>query len=236
MYKAILFDLDGTLIDFEASVAHALREAFRHAGFEVDDAASWDLIWEAYTPIGDRYWRRCTQESWSRDQVIAYTMRDTLAALGMDKQGAPALAPRLAAAYWDAFCRTACLNPGAREILERLAPHFRLGLVTNGEGEAQRGRLRAAELDGYFSCLVISEEAGYTKPAREIFDLALAKLGVGAGEALYVGDSVEHDYHGARNAGIDFCHYQPDGQSHRELPPRFRVSDLRDLAHVLELT
>jgi 2-haloacid dehalogenase len=236
MYKAILFDLDGTLIDFEASVAHALREAFRNAGFEVDDAVSWDPIWEAYAPIGDRYWRRCAQEGWSRDQVIAYTMRDTLAALGEDEWEAPALAPRLAAAYWDAFCRTACLNPGACEILERLAPHFALGLVTNGEGEAQRGRLRAAGLEGYFSSIVISEEAGYTKPAHEIFDIALVELGVGSNEALYVGDSVEHDYHGARNAGIDFCYYQPDERSHRELRPRFRVSDLQDLAHVLGLT
>jgi 2-haloacid dehalogenase len=236
MYKAILLDLDGTLIDFEASVAHALREAFRNAGFIVDDAASWDPIWEAYAPISDSYWRRCAQEGWSRDQVIAYTMRDTLAALRKDEWAASALAPRLAAAYWDAFCCTACLNPGARDILERLTPHFKLGLVTNGEGEAQRGRLWAAGLDGYFSSVVISEEAGYAKPACEIFDTALAELGVDAGEALYVGDSVEHDYYGARNAGIDFCYYQPDERSHSELRPRFRVSDLRELVYVLGLT
>jgi len=229
MYKAILFDLDGTLIDFDACEVCALKDAFRGAGHDVDGEASWARIWAAYAPIGASYWRQQAREGWSRDEVIERTMRDTLVALGEDKRAAPAIA----GAYWEGFCRTATLNPGAREILQRLAPHFKLGLVTNGESGAQRSRLQATGLGQYLECVVISDEAGYAKPAREVFDLALSKLGVSARETLYVGDSVEHDYNGALNAGIDFCYYQPDEQRHRELRPRFRVSDLRDLVHML---
>jgi putative hydrolase of the HAD superfamily len=232
MYRAILFDFDGTLIDFDACEVHALRKAFRGAGFEVDDAATWCSIWEAYGPVSASYWSRRARKEWSRAQVIEYTMRDTLAVLGRDKY----LAPTIAAAYWDAFCRTAYLNPGAREVLERLSSSFKLGLITNGDSDAQRGRLQAAALEEYFQLVVISDEAGYAKPAREIFDIALSELEVTARETLFVGDSVEHDSTGASNAGIDFCYYQPDEQRHKELRTRFRVSDLGKLICVLGLT
>jgi putative hydrolase of the HAD superfamily len=232
MYKAILFDLDGTLIDFHACEIRALKDAYRGAGYDVDREASWARIWEAYAPISASYWSRRAGRGWSRDEVIERIMRDTLVALEEDERAASAIAR----AYWEGFSRAAYLNPGAREVLERLAPHFRLGLVTNGESSAQRGRLQATGLRQYLGCVVISDEAGYAKPAREIFDLALSELGVSAREALYVGDSVEHDYYGALNAGIDFCYYQPDQQSHAALRPRFRVSDLRDVLPILGLT
>jgi YjjG family noncanonical pyrimidine nucleotidase len=232
MYKAILFDLDGTLIDFHACEIRALKDAYRGAGYDVDREASWARIWEAYAPISASYWSRRAREGWSRDEVTERIMRDTLVALGQDKRAAAAIAGR----YREGISRLAYLNPGAREILERLTPHFKLGLVTNGESGAQRGRLQSAGLMRYLQCVIISDEAGYAKPAREIFDLALGALEVSARETLYVGDSVEHDYVGTLNAGIDFCYYQPNEQSHTELRPRFRVSDLRNLVHKLGLT
>ena len=125
------------------------------------------------------------------------------------------------------------LTDRQREILERLSAHYKLGLVTNGDGDAQRGRLRTAGLEEYFESIVISDEAGYAKPAREIFDIALSELGVTAHEALFVGDSIEHDYLGTLNAGIDFCYYQPDPETHREIQPTFRVNSFSQLVPVL---
>ena len=52
---------------------------------------------------------------------------------------------------------------------------------------------------------------------------ALDELGVDAQDALYVGDSIEHDYAGAQAAGIDFCYYQPDPEAHPEVQPALRV-------------
>jgi FMN phosphatase YigB (HAD superfamily) len=200
MYTAILFDLDGTLIDFDACVRDALRAAFAELGYEVSDEQMWAEIQAASTEAGDLYWGQKPALGWTRAQVMEAVMRDTLAALGAETEH-----PEVPAhVYWARFCQGSHLNPGAIEALERLQGRFKLGLVTN--------------------------EAGCAKPDPRLFALALNELGVDAKEALYVGDSIEHDYTGAQQAGIDFCYYQPDPEAHPEVRPALRVRSLVELA------
>jgi HAD superfamily hydrolase (TIGR01549 family) len=232
-YAAILFDLDGTLLDLYACSRDALRGALAAFGFggAVDNAQTWARIQAAHRAAADRYWTQKAQEGWTRAQVVTHTMRDTLAALGQGPEPAAALAER----YWALFCRTDRLTPGARETLERLQARFRLGLVTNGERDSQRGRLQASGLAPLFEAVIISEEVGCAKPDPRIYALALSALGVQAADALYVGDSIGHDYAGARATGIDFCYYQPDTdgprevRAHPELQPALRIQRLREL-------
>jgi 2-haloalkanoic acid dehalogenase type II len=226
MYTAILFDLDGTLIDLEACVRDALRTAFAELGYEVSNEQLWAEMQEASAEAMALHWGQQAALGWTRAQVMEAIMRDTLAALGLESEHPEIPADH----YWARFCRTAHLNPGARETLQRLQGRFKLGLVTNGERDSQRGRLGATGLDAFFDAVLISDEAGCSKPDPRIFELALEALGVEAGQALYVGDSVEHDYAGAQAAGIDFCYYQPDPEAHPELQAVLRVSALDAVA------
>lgn len=228
-YTAVLFDLDGTLIDFDACVRDALRSAFAAFGFEVDNEQIWAEIQAANEAAGAVYWSQREQEGWTRAQVMEYTMRDTLAALGAETERAAEPAHR----YWAQFCRATHLNPGALETLERLRGRFKLGLVTNGDSDAQRGRMQASGLDRFFDAIVISDEVGCAKPNPRIFRLALAGLGVDARDAIFVGDSIPHDYAGTQAAGIDFCYYQPDAEAHPELTPTLRVRRLDELIDLL---
>ena len=225
MYTAILFDLDGTLIDFDACVRDALRTAFGELGYEVSDEQIWDEIQAASAEAGAVYWSQQSERGWTRAQVMEAVMRDTLAALGSDTEHPEVPADR----YWARFCKSAHLNPGAHELLERLQGRFKLGLVTNGEVDSQRGRLHATGLDVFFDAAIISAEVACAKPDPHIFELALEALGVDAGETLYVGDSFDHDYAGAQSAGIDFCYYQSDEEEHPELQPALRVRSLAEL-------
>lgn len=229
MYKAILFDMDGTLIDFDACVRDALRAAFAAIGYEVDDEQIWAEIQAATEEAGAVYWDEREEQGWTRAQVMEYTMRDTLAALGAETERAVEPAHR----YWAQFCQSTHLNPGAREALACLQDRFKLGLVTNGDTDAQRGRLQATGLESFFDAVIISDEVGCAKPNARIFALALEALGASAEETLFVGDSIEHDYVGAQNAGLDFCLYQPDAEAHPDVEPKWRVSSLHELAERL---
>ena len=140
----------------------------------------------------------------------------------------------LAEAYWAAFCAASALNPGARELVETLAGQYRLGMVTNGYSDSQRGRLAAAGWSDRFDPLLISEEVGVAKPDRRIFLMALEQLELGAAEVLYVGDSLSHDRVGCLRAGIHFCHYCPDpAQTNATSKCDYRIRHLLDLEGLL---
>ena len=100
MYTAILFDLDGTLIDFDACVRDALRAAFGELGYEVSDEQIWDEIQAASAEAGAVYWSQQSERGWTRAQVMEAVMRDTLAALGAESEHPEIPADR----YWARFC------------------------------------------------------------------------------------------------------------------------------------
>ena len=93
--------------------------------------------------------------------------------------------------------------PGGSGLLHRLARHYRLGLISNTHHPpAVYQLLEAMDLRNIFEVITLSAEIGMPKPNREIFDATLAPLGLEPGSAVYIGDSFESDYQGARGAGI----------------------------------
>lgn len=79
---------------------------------------------------------------------------------------------------------------------------YRLLVVSNWDSTLP-GLLDRLDLTRRFDAVVVSAIVGVSKPAREIFDAALKTAGVGAAEALHVGDSPSEDYDGARRAGLE---------------------------------
>jgi putative hydrolase of the HAD superfamily len=94
------------------------------------------------------------------------------------------------------------LAPGVRESLDRIAAHYKIGLVSNGTGATQRAKLRALSLDNLFDPIVISEEVGVRKPDAKIFELALAGWSIPPASVLFVGDDPVSDIAGATAAGL----------------------------------
>ncbi|MBO7745571.1 HAD-IA family hydrolase [Paenibacillus sp. MWE-103] len=204
-YKAILFDLDNTLLDYDASERESMQGAIRRFGLPDREGFLWEAFRAAFAPINWTYWSERMARNLHISQVLEYSFRDTLAQLGHD--GVPAA--ELAAAYWELFCSSCRFMDGTPELLPRLHGAYALGIVSNGIGEAQRKRLATGGILHYFPHVFVSDEVGAAKPDRLIFDRAVASLGVPRADILFVGDNLKDDYEGARAAGIDFCHYNP---------------------------
>jgi len=230
MTQAILFDLDDTLFSLSGCEAQALRHTLDGAGLLPKMPAEYA---QTYGAVSSGYWAALTADGdtqYTRAQVIELSWRDFLARLGLDVS----LAPKLAKSFWAAFCASSALNPGAREVVEGLAEHFRLGMISNGYSDSQRGRLAAAGWRDRFDPLLISEEVGLAKPDARIFEMALEQLELAPEDVLYVGDSLSHDREGCLRAGISFCHLCPGAGHELSLPSvEYRIGHLSQLAALL---
>ena len=93
--------------------------------------------------------------------------------------------------------------PDVVPALEELkAAGLRMGVISNFDARLYR-LLKGLDLARFFESVTISSEAGYAKPARQLFEAALVRMGVAPGEAIHVGDAPHLDVTGANAAGIE---------------------------------
>jgi putative hydrolase of the HAD superfamily len=92
--------------------------------------------------------------------------------------------------------------PETVSVLNWLSGEVPLALVTNGLSKLQRDKLELTGLTGYFASVMVSEEVGAGKPDTTMFRETLRRLGLDASEAVMVGNDLERDIVGARSAGL----------------------------------
>jgi putative hydrolase of the HAD superfamily len=188
--RAVFFDVDATLVDFDASALAALREIF---GADADYAA----------------WLRLSAEHYPRytsGELDFTEMREARMAAYLQRAGLPAPAETVRAAEQrriDLLDASYALFDDVIDCLDQLrADGFQLGLITNNDSDHQRRKLVRVGLADRFDAVLISGECGVAKPERAIFDLARAQIGVCADEAVHVGDNLVTDVRGALDAGF----------------------------------
>ncbi len=203
MLQAVLFDLDGTLMDHEAARAAGLQAHLSGwlPGLEADELAPLEKEWQRLEALHyDEYARgECTFAEQRRRRVQG--MHAALGREPADELTADAWFRSYLRHYraaWRAF-------DDALPALAALAaahPSVALGVVTNGEAEPQRAKLAAIGLSERFRVMVASGEEGVAKPDAEIFELACDRLGVEREQTAHVGDRLDLDAEAAAAAGL----------------------------------
>jgi len=197
--KALLLDLDDTLLDYSGGVEGCWQAACAEAADGVPQAALLAALiesrrWFWSDPARHRVERVNMPRAWTR-----------IAADALDRCGAD---PGRAAAIAEAFAArrraVMVLFPDALDFLGTLrARGLPLGLVTNGDAREQRFKIERHDLARYFDAIVIEGELGTGKPDAVAYRTALAALGVAPGpEVSMVGDHLEFDVAGAQRIGL----------------------------------
>ncbi len=181
MLRAILFDLDNTLYDLQAHWTACLRAALAQAAAHTRH----DLEALVHAALQSQTWI---------NQLPAF-----LRTQGISD---PTLIAMAHTRYREIWFDTLTLDPDAPALLAELGARYRLALVTNGPSWSQRPKIERFGLATSMQVILVSEEVGIAKPDPAIFSMALDALAVQPGEALFVGDSPEHDLCGAAAAGI----------------------------------
>ena len=120
----------------------------------------------------------------------------------------------------------------AMEVLKYLQDKYALHLITNGFAEVQWLKIEHSGLKPFFEHIIISEEVGTQKPAKEIFEIAMERAKTNADECIMIGDNFNTDIVGARNAGMDQIFFNPKKNRKRE-PVTYEVNSLIELKDIL---
>ncbi|MDB5535706.1 MAG: HAD-superfamily hydrolase, subfamily variant 1 [Devosia sp.] len=204
MIKAVLFDLDETLLVRKAAIRAFIEEQYqRHAA---------DFAGVARDQYVVRFLALEDEGRTPKTEVYP----QLAAELGL---GALAAADLLAD-YQTVYPRYAVLSPGATETLLALrAKGLKTGIITNGSAVVQNGKIDATGLRPLLDIVLVSEAEGLRKPDRRIFELALRRLNLAADETIFVGDNPAADVDGARNAGLLPVWYHSTTEWPADLPP-----------------
>ena len=227
MLRAILFDLDDTLFDHRQCARMALTAVYAsHACFA---STAFDLFERAHATHLEDLHVQVVKGDVQIDDARIERFRRLLAAAGGDEREAA----RAAAEYRAAYVTARRPVPGAVAVLERLRAHAPIGVVSNNLLAEQREKLQQCGLTPYIDTLVVSEEAGISKPDPAIFKIALDRLQAGPHEAVMIGDSWAADIEGAHAAGIHAIWFNPDGLPSPDparAVPELQVMEPADLA------
>ena len=211
-YKTILIDWDDTIGDWKGAETDALHQLYHRYHMEklYPSAEAFITTYETYNrTLWELYGAGKITKAYlhyERFRHLFLTPRtDAMATATADSGVTPdAMAADTAAedflALTNQYFR---LIPGAYEAVRELAKHYPLTLLSNGFKEVQYYKLAKSGLKDCFQHILISEEVGYNKPQREIFEYALRLNGVSADQAVMIGDSLTSDIQGAKNASID---------------------------------
>lgn len=101
------------------------------------------------------------------------------------------------------------INPHTLKIVETIKMQVKVGIITNGTVQRQKAKIINTQLNSYFDDIIISEEVGYSKPDKRIFELALHQLHVQPEDTLFVGDDLEKDIRGCQRANIKGIWFNP---------------------------
>ncbi|AWH83831.1 noncanonical pyrimidine nucleotidase, YjjG family [Flavobacterium album] len=219
--KAVFFDLDHTLWDFEKNSAITFRTIFAKHGLNIDA----EKFIELYVPINDRYWKLFRDGLITQEELRYGRLKEGFSQVGFEADDE--LVHALAADYIRLLPDSNHLFEGAIEILDYLKPKYSLHIITNGFHEVQAGKLKNSNIEHYFETITNSDMAGCKKPHAGIFEYALKAANAEKGHSIMIGDCIEADVQGAIDFGLDAIYFN---EFRKEAHP-----SVKQVHHLLEL-
>lgn len=236
-FDKILWDVDGTLLDFLYSQRVALTACLGEIGIPATE----ELL-ETYSKINDSYWKQLELGRVTKEQLLTgrfSTFFETCRIEAADPIS-------FQHSYEERLGQVYKYQENAYEICRFLHGRVKQYVITNGITRVQNNKLKLSGLAAFFDGIFISEQIGTPKPGKEFFDFCMEQIGKDCGEAvepgtmLIVGDSLTSDIKGGILYGIPTCWYRPetadrDNDIYRSYKPDYEIDRLEQIMELLGL-
>ena len=228
MIRILLWDVDGTLLDFQAAESAAIKTLFNE--FSLGECPE-DMI-HRYSQINESFWQRLERNEITKTQVLVGRFEQFFQEIRVPEE----LAPEFNKRYQLRLGDTIVYRDDSINIVRSLKGKISQYVVSNGTLVAQTKKLRLSGLGELMDGVFISEEVGVEKPNREFFDAVFKAINIkDPTEVMIVGDSLTSDIRGGNNAGIVSCWYNPD---RKPVPSGYRIdhmiTDLHEIVTLLK--
>lgn len=228
MYKYLLWDIDGTILDFKASEAYAFEKLFKVFGFK---SFSKELLAD-YEVVNMKYWHALERGEMSKSEILYKRFEEFFALIGED----PSVAKQFDELYQVTLGEKISFIQDADKILLSLKDKYKLLAVTNGTLAAQSVKLKNSGLDKVFDGIYISDVVGYEKPDKRFFDFLIEKENItDISQLLIIGDSLTSDMQGGINSNIDTCWFNLKLKENiNNLPIKYEIRNLNEIYKILK--
>ncbi len=218
-YNLFLFDLDDTLLDFQASELLCFKETFINFGVKglIGD------IHKTYKIENSLLWQQLEKGEVDKDFLKIERFKRTL-----DHHMIEIPPHKMAEYYLDQLPKHVVLIEGAMDVLKHLKQFGEIGVITNGMENVQRERIKNSPIKNLIDFIAVSEECGYTKPDTRFFEYTVKKAKQFNFETtIVIGDRLDADILGANHFGIDSCWFnQHNADNKSNAKPTFVINDL----------
>ncbi len=226
--RAISFDGDMTLWDFEKVMRHSLSVALSELRRRAPGRHSADLTIEKMIEIRNSVAAKLKGTTANLEEIRFHAFKQTTASVGCADDG---LAGDLNALYLKHRFEDIELYPDVITALDSLRSDFSLGLLSNGNGYPER-----CGLPDRFSFVVLSQDIGVEKPDKAIFIAACERAECAPSELMHVGDSLESDVAGANGVGAVSVWLNRNAKKNESgIVPDHEVKSLTELADLVKV-
>ena len=226
-YDVILWDMDGTLLDFKVAQKEALKQVFRTIHKPLTD----DII-DLYSRINECYWKKLELGEVTQPELLDGRFRTFFAELGMEDIDVQAVRRK----YEEVLGNVYEYIQDSLGLCTTLKSKCRQYIVTNGIAGTQR---RKINLSGFKDCMndcFISEEIGIEKPNKAFFEYVFEQIpDLDRERTIIIGDSLTSDIKGGALAGIKTCYFNPERKPvAAEYKPDYEIDHLWDVLRILD--
>lgn len=203
--RALLIDIDGTLLDFKQSEALGISAIMEHYGVTPTPELA-----AHYHDVNQSFWHKYEKGEITRAQINEGRYPAFFGELGVTVDCE--VCERI---YQDFVNNRLVPVEGAKEMLAYLSGKYSLYVASNGYSVKQRERLKKVGMFDYFTDMFVSEETGTQKPQKEFFDYCFARMekDLKPEEVMIIGDGLTSDMAGGNNAGIRTCWFNAYGET-----------------------
>ena len=228
MINTILWDMDATLLDFQAAEKVAIRTLFKKFGL----GECSDEMLLNYSQINRKYWERLERGEMTKPEILVGRFIEFFESEGLDVS----VAHQFNEAYQLSLGDTIVYCDDSLNIVRSLKGKVKQYIVSNGTVVAQTKKLRLSGFGELMDGVFLSEDLGVEKPNVCFFDKVFESIGeIDKTKVIIVGDSLTSDIRGGNNAGILTCWYNP---GRKEAPCEYQIdyeiADLHEIYAIIE--